>query len=311
VDKTTYLDETTELTLKNPDERSFILGGWPESEPWLEVQEGQELALHRTALPVDFQAGKPALYCTSPEALRNLEVNHRVIIDDGKAEAKVIAECPESFTLRVLRAPKRNFKIRSEKGLNLPDSRIDLPAVTAHDKTILEFALKNADMVALSFVRTPADLDEIVERMKAFPEKGLVVKIETQTGFMNFPAILLRLMRHNPVGVMIARGDLAVECGFERLAEIQEEILWICEAAHLPCIWATQVLENLARNRLPSRAEITDAAMSVRAEVVMLNKGDHIVDAVKTLDDVLCRMELHQYKKKTLYRPLRVASLPE
>jgi pyruvate kinase len=310
VDKTSYLDETTVLRLKHGDLSSHILGGWPESDPWLEVQEGQELSLKRSEPPAESPVeGKSVLYCTSPEALKHLELGHRVVIDDGKAEARVLACSPEEFTLKLVRTSKRNLKIRSEKGLNLPDSRIDLPAMTTNDKTILEFALKNADMVALSFVRVPSDVDEIVSRMNAFPEKGLVIKIETQSGFMNLPATLLRLMQHNPVGVMIARGDLAVECGFERLAEIQEEILWLCEAAHLPCIWATQVLEGLAQSRLPSRAEITDAAMAVRAEVVMLNKGDHIVDAVKTLENVLCRMELHQYKKKALFRPLRVANL--
>jgi len=79
---------------------------------------------------------------------------------------------------------------------------------------------------------------------------------------------------------MIARGDLLVEIGYERLAEVQEEILWLCEAAHVPVIWATQVLEGLAQKGLPSRAEITDAAMGVRAECVMLNKGPHIIEAV-------------------------------
>lgn len=79
---------------------------------------------------------------------------------------------------------------------------------------------------------------------------------------------------------MIARGDLAVECGYERMAEVQEEILWICEAAHLPVIWATQVLESLAKKSQPSRAEITDAAMGERPECVMLNKGPHIAAAV-------------------------------
>lgn len=77
-------------------------------------------------------------------------------------------------------------------------------------------------------------------------------------------------------GIMIARGDLAVECGYERLAEVQEEILWIAEAAHTPVIWATQVLESLAKTGLPSRAEVTDAAMGERAECVTLNKGPHI-----------------------------------
>ena len=104
---------------------------------------------------------------------------------------------------------------------------------------------------------------------------------------------------------MIARGDLAVECGFERLAEVQEEILWVCEAAHMPVIWATQVLETLAKTGLPSRAEITDAAMGERAECVMLNKGPHILDAMRTLDDILRRMQAHQSKKRPLLRALK------
>jgi pyruvate kinase len=88
------------------------------------------------------------------------------------------------------------------------------------------------------------------------------------------------------------------------MAEIQEEILWLCEAAHVPVIWATQVLETLAKEGLPTRAEVTDAAMGSRAECVMLNKGPHVVDAVRMLDDVLARMQAHQYKKSPRLRIL-------
>ena len=120
--------------------------------------------------------------------------------------------------------------------------------------------------------------------------------------------LLLAAMRCPRVGVMIARGDLAVECGYERLAEVQEEILWIGEAAHVPVIWATQVLEHLAKSGVPSRAEITDAAMGERAECVMLNKGPHIVEAVRVLDNVLRRMEAHQSKKSAKLRQLQLAT---
>jgi pyruvate kinase len=106
---------------------------------------------------------------------------------------------------------------------------------------------------------------------------------------------------------MIARGDLAVESGFERLAEVQEEILWLCEAAHVPVIWATQVLETLAKRGAPTRAEITDAAMAHRAECVMLNKGPYIIHAVRMLDDILKRMQSHQFKKQSMLRQLGLA----
>jgi pyruvate kinase len=106
---------------------------------------------------------------------------------------------------------------------------------------------------------------------------------------------------------MIARGDLAVECGWERLAEIQEEMLWLCEAAHVPVIWATQVLERLAKKGLATRAEITDAAMAQRADCVMLNKGPYAERAVRTLRDILRRMGGHQWRKSPILRPLGVA----
>jgi pyruvate kinase len=133
---------------------------------------------------------------------------------------------------------------------------------------------------------------------------GIVLEIETRQAFERLLQLLLTAMRRPHVGVMIARGDLAVEVGYERLAELQEEILWLCEAAHLPVIWATQVLEQLAKSGLPSRAEVSDAAMGVRAECVMLNKGAHIDDAVVVLDDILRRMAEHHYKKNALLRQL-------
>jgi pyruvate kinase len=123
--------------------------------------------------------------------------------------------------------------------------------------------------------------------------------------FENLPELLLTAMRSEVVGVMIARGDLAVEVGFERLAEVQEEIMWACEAAHIPVIWATQVLDSLARTGQASRAEVTDAAMAVRAECVMLNKGPHITDAIGVLDSILTRMQSHHQKKRSLLRRLR------
>ena len=121
------------------------------------------------------------------------------------------------------------------------------------------------------------------------------------------PDIIIQAASRQPLGIMIARGDLAVEVGYRRLAELQEEIMWVCESAHIPVIWATQVLENLVKTGLPSRAEITDAAMGERAECVMLNKGPYIVEAVTVLTNILQRMEQHQYKKTSQLRALHIA----
>jgi pyruvate kinase len=111
------------------------------------------------------------------------------------------------------------------------------------------------------------------------------------------------------IAVMVAPGDLGVEIGFERMAEIQEEILWLREAVHAPVIWATQVLESLVKRGLPSRPEVTDAAMSGRAECVMLNKGPHILLTLDFLCDVLARMEGHQTKKSALMHKLSVSEM--
>jgi pyruvate kinase len=147
--------------------------------------------------------------------------------------------------------------------------------------------------------------------LQSYPDRklGVVIKIETKRGFKNLPWLLLTAMRSYPAGVLIARGDLAVECGWERLAEIQEEILWFCEAAQVPAIWATQVLEGITKKGRASRAEISDAAMSQRADCVMLNKGAYVLAAIRMLDDILRRMQKHQYKKTALMRKLKVADV--
>jgi len=161
--------------------------------------------------------------------------------------------------------------------------------------------------VGLSFVQKPDDVALLRQHLKRLKrdDMGIVLKIETRRGFENLPELMLAAMASKSAGVMIARGDLAIECGYERLAEVQEEILWCAEAAHMPVIWATQVLESLAKTGLPSRAEISDAGMGVRAECVMLNKGPYIAQAIHTLVDILQRMGGHQDKKRPLLRALQ------
>jgi pyruvate kinase len=179
------------------------------------------------------------------------------------------------------------------------------------DEPTIAFAVAHADMVGLSFVSTRDDVRVVANALarNGGAQLGLILKIETRAGFDALPDLLTEaLLRDAPCGVMIARGDLAIEVGWERLAEVQEEILWLCEAAHVPVIWATQVLDTLAHTGIASRAEITDAASGARAECVMLNKGPMIVAAIATLDDILARMATHRHKKTSLLRRLRAWS---
>lgn len=289
------------------------------SDAAIELSVGDRLVLtsrpvagHGAVRGADGQVDKPALIaCTLGEALQHLDVGQRVSFDDGKLEAVVeaVKKHEQDHVLRVVRAARPVVKLRPEKGINLPDTPIEIASLTAEDRRALSFVARHADVVGLSFARSPEDIRMLHDELERLghPNVGLVLKIETRAGFENLPRLLLAGMMRPPVAVMIARGDLAVEVGFERLAELQEEILWLCEAAHVPAIWATQVLDTLARTGVPSRAEVTDAAASVAAECVMLNKGPFVAEAVKVLADILRRMEKHHYKKRSLYRKLRVS----
>jgi pyruvate kinase len=231
-------------------------------------------------------------------------------LDYGTIGGVIRNVSPEEVSVEITQARTSGERLGPEKGINVPESTLGLSSLTKKDLEALKFVAKNADIVSYSFVRTEADVLELQSRLAdlgAEGNLGIILKIETREGFDQLPRLLLAAMRSRAVGVMIARGDLAVECGYQRLAEVQEEILWICEAAHTPVIWATQVLESLAKNGIPSRSEITDAAMGERAECVMLNKGPYIVAAVRILDDILRRMRTHHEKKRSMLRKLHVA----
>ena len=284
-------------------------------DPYLLLNRGDILHVTRSldpGTPATFdrkgKVVKPAaIGCTLPEVFSDVRAGDRIWFDDGKIAGIVRGATSDRLKVELLSDRPGGEKLRGEKGINLPDSQLKLSCITEKDQQDLQFIVKHAHMVGMSFVQEVADIYRIQEMVSALgaPQIGIVLKIETRRGFEMLPDLLLAAMRSNAVGVMIARGDLAVECGYERLAEVQEEILWLCEAAHIPVIWATQVLDTLAKSGVPSRAEITDAAMGERAECVMLNKGPHIIAAIRVLDNILQRMSDHQLKKSSMMRQLR------
>jgi len=192
--------------------------------------------------------------------------------------------------------------LQEKKGINLPDTHINTAALTDYDKSILDPILEFADMLGLSFCQSAKDVRDLQEELKvrAKSEIGIIPKIETKQAVKFMPEILRELLKSERSGVMIARGDLAIEVGFTNLASIQEKLLDICDAAHMPVIWATQVLEGKMKSNLPSRAEVTDAAMAGRAECVMLNKGMFAVDTIDTLKQILHEMHLIFKKNRQL-----------
>jgi pyruvate kinase len=257
---------------------------------------------------------RPArISCTLPDVFSRVRIGERIWFDDGKIGGIVReVEC-DALRIEITQARPKGERLLADKGINLPDTDIKLPALTSKDLDDLRFIVRYADLVGVSFVRHERDVHELQRHLRELKgdHLGIVLKIETRQAFERLPNLIMAAMGRYPVGIMIARGDLAVECGYERMAEVQEEILWICEAAHLPVIWATQVLQSLAKKGQPSRAEITDAAMGERAECVMLNKGPHVVAAVSALDDILHRMQDHQSKKSSRLRKLHLRPMRE
>ena len=236
--------------------------------------------------------------CTLPEIFSAVKINEPIFFDDGKIEG-VITEVHLNFLIIKITVTKQNGgKLKADKGINLPKSNLNTGGLTQKDKRDLNFVAKYADVVNFSFVNHPQDVADLLQELKKRDaEIGIILKIETQKAYENLPSILLKAMQNYPVGVMIARGDLAIETGWKNVAIIQEEIMQLCDAAHIPHVLATQVLENLAKKGIPTRAEITDAAMAQRAECVMLNKGPYIEKAVKMLDKILSKMQRIQKKK--------------
>lgn len=245
--------------------------------------------------------------CTLPQVIDQVKVGERIWFDDGRIGGVICETRPDAMVVGITHAREGGGKLGADQGIKLPDSALDLPALTAQDLEDLRVVAAEADLVGLSFVHQCADVHLLRQQLQQLgrEDMGMVLRIESRRGFENLPELLLASMCYPVTGIMIARGDLAVECGYERLAEVQQEILGCAEAAHLPVIWPTQVLASLDKDDLPSRADMPDAGLGVRAECVLLNQGPYIVDAVRTLDDILTRMGGHQARKRPFLRGLR------
>jgi pyruvate kinase len=255
----------------------------------------------------DAKGSEKAFTCTIPAVFEHLRAGAPVWIDDGHIGCTVERLVnPNRIELRVAQARERGDKLRAGKGLNFPGTHIPALPLSDADREALAAVIDVVDIVGYSFVRETSDIELLQAELERLgrPKLPIALKIETVEAVKNLPELIVQAAGRQPTAVMIARGDLAVEIGYRRLAEMQEEILWLCEAASVPVIWATQVLDNFVKTGIPTRAEVTDAAMAERAECVMLNKGANVVRAVEVLNDVLPRMAAHQTKKTSRMRAL-------
>jgi pyruvate kinase len=307
-EKTTYLESGIPLfTTKDLNSSPIVVGSLPPTDQPIILHKGDTLRLLKT--PVHGQPhqrdakGKivaPAyISCTSPAIFDSVKAGEIILFDDGKIKGEIKTVLPDELVITIARTPENGGKLRADKGINFPTSDLRLSGLTEKDREDLAFVIQYADVVNMSFVNSPEDVRELydtLDELDAPADLGIILKIETQRAFNNLTDILLEGMRRSPIGVMIARGDLAIEVGWDNIARVQEEILSLCQAGHVTDIWATQVLENLAKRGIPSRAEITDAAMAQRADCVMLNKGPHILKAIQLLDIILRDLDPYQNK---------------
>ena len=314
--KTAYVQTGTILVLERENNSLFTkVEDLPSIEQSILLKIGEKLILHKSSekgelAKIDEEGNmiSPAhISCTSHEIFTQAKAGEKILFDDGKIGGLIKEIFPEQMEIEITYTPPGGAKLRSDKGINFPDSTLTIRGLTEKDRQDLHFVAKNADVVNMSFVNQASDVEDLLTELKkhdAVGKVGIILKIETMQAFENLFEILLASMQTFPVGVMIARGDLAIETGWSKIGFIQEEILWLCQAAHIPNIWATQVLENLAKKGMPSRAEITDATMAQRAECVMLNKGPYITEAIKLLHTIFRKMEKYQEKNTPLTPPL-------
>jgi pyruvate kinase len=309
-----YFATGTTFTHERTQRTASVLA-LPPREEKITLRTGDRLILHKAPLP-----GEPAEYssdgtclkaahlsCTLPQIFGHVQVGDPILFDDGAIEGVVQQASADELLIEITHTAGATGTLRSDKGINLPQSHLPFSGLTEKDDTDLRFIAKHADLVSASFIQTPDDVQHLLDALHRLhaTHLGLILKIETHRAFQHLPQILLTAMRHAPLGVMIARGDLALEVGWENLASVQEELLRLGEAAHIPIIWATQVLETLAKKGRPSRAEISDVALAERAEAVMLNKGAHILDTIQMLERIVQSMQRYQEKKTALLPALQ------
>ena len=309
--KTLYAETGAAIRSRSSHIEDAEVGELPATEQAIILRKGDILKVTKLntigSLPQFDGEGKlveaASISCELPAVFDRIKEGEIILFDDGKIEGIIESIFSDHFEVRITRAKERGSKLRAKKGINFPETNLGLGGLTDKDKTDLEFVCKYADIVNYSFVNSKEDVAALLwelEKWNAINKISIILKIETRLAFDNLVEILLAAMKVKCIGVMIARGDLAVETGWDSIGKVQEEILALCGAAHVPVVWATQVLENLAKEGLPSRSEITDTVSSLRAECVMLNKGPYIKEAIQLLSTILSDMERFHEKKQSM-----------
>ncbi|MCC7004618.1 pyruvate kinase [Candidatus Nomurabacteria bacterium] len=250
------------------------------------LKEGQNFTLTTKMIIGD----EDKVFINYPLLPREVKKGDYILIQDGRKKLKVLNIIKNEILCKVV----VGGELGGKRGVNLPGSNLSIGALTAKDKKDLEFGAKNkVDFVALSFVRKSDDILKLKNELKKLKfNPAIIAKIETPQAVENIDEII-KLSD----GIMVARGDLAIEIGPEQVPLVQKEIIRKCNIAGKPVITATQVLESMIQNPIPTRAEISDVANAILdgTDAVMLSEettlGKYPVQAVSVISKVARRIE--------------------
>lgn len=265
----------------------------------LELQAGEIITLVRE----EVIGTREKIYMSYEQFAEDCNVGERILMDDGKLVFEV-AETNKKDTVK-LRCVHGGV-LSSNKGVNLPDTKLKLPSLTEKDLIDLDFILTQpVNWIALSFVRTREDVDDLIQRVDAREHPAKVMaKIEKPEAVKHIREII-----KSANGIMVARGDLGVEMPIERLPITQKEIVQMCMQFSRPVIVATQMMDSMIKNPSPTRAEVTDVANAVLdgADAVMLSGetsvGDHPVMVVNAMTRIIEEAEKHYWPQIESKRP--------
>lgn len=248
------------------------------------------------------------VYINYPKLPLEIKKGEAVLVDDGK----VRMVCTDIKGDEVICKVVNGGELKGKRGVNLPDSDLSISALTPKDKKDIEFGEKNnVDYVAFSFVRKASEALELrkILNKRGMQQTKIIAKIETPQAVENFDEILEIVD-----GCMVARGDLAVEIPAQRVPLVQKMIIEKCNAAGKPVITATQMLESMIKNPVPTRAEVSDVANAIYdgTDAVMLSEettlGAYPIKAVETMTNIALEVEKDERHQMLLSHPERLDS---
>ena len=271
---------------------------------------GDRVKVRGTSVKTDIPSTREVIYMNVEHIVRDVPAGATMLIADGEMELHVEQKSAEELVCRVM----RDCTLRSRKSVNVPNVSIDLPSVTEKDRMYIEWATENGvDFIAHSFVRSARDV-EAVQAILDSRNSGIKIisKIENQEGIDNIDEII-----EASYGIMVARGDLGVECPLPLLPALQKRIIRACNAISKPVIVATQMLLSMVNSPAPTRAETTDVANAVLdgADCVMLSEetamGNFPVETVQYMRKITDEAEKLLVDDRKLEEPSANKGIPE